>query len=59
MTLIKSLTETEILSAIRKAFTGQTLEGIDIDALISSSLTLEELITNIGGVLSQRDALKP
>jgi hypothetical protein len=55
---LNTLTETQILSDIRKAFAGQTLEGIDVDALIASSLTLEELIATTREIIADRDAFQ-
>lgn len=52
---LNELTETQILSKIREAFTGESLEGIDVEHLIDTSLTLEELFTKIREAIDLRN----
>lgn len=54
--LLASLTETQILSEIRKAFTGETLTDIDLHALIEQSTTLQELFNAIQSFIAVRNS---
>lgn len=55
-TRIADLTETQILQEIRKAFEQEALTGIDTEALIDSSSTLEELLLKIRTAIALRDS---
>ena len=52
-TLIKDLTETQILSAVREMFEGQHVSDIDLESLIDRSNTLGDLYIAIRQALDQ------
>lgn len=54
-TLIKDLTETQILSAIREKFTGELVADIDMDNLIDRSTTLRDLFVAIQSHIDRRN----
>ena len=54
-TLIKDLTETQILSAVREAFAGERVAGVSLQPLIDQSQTLGDLFDGIRRALDQLD----
>lgn len=54
-TPIASLTETQLLSEVRKAFAGESLNDIDLEALIEQSVTLQELVAGISAIVATRN----
>jgi len=56
---LANLNETQILSEIRRMFEGETLNDIDLDALIDQSNTIEELMRNISNAIQKRDSPEP
>lgn len=52
--LIKDLTETEILSAVRERFDGQLVADMDMEALIDGSTTLGDLYAAIQSEIDLR-----
>ncbi len=54
--LINLLTETQILQEIRKRFEHQAMTGIDVDKLINTCKTLEELFASIQQEIDVRNS---
>lgn len=54
-TLIRDLTETEILSAVRRVFEGERVTSMNLETLIDQSETLDDLFNAIRKALDQRD----
>ncbi len=53
-TLIQNLSETQILSEVRRVFEGESLQGINVEQLINDSATLADLYNRIRTELDQR-----
>jgi len=58
-TLIKDLTETQILSAVRARFTGELVEDLNIQMLINQSHTLGDLYAAIQEAIDRRNSGQP
>lgn len=54
--LLRSLTETQILQEIREQFEHETMTGIDVERLIDTSSTIEELFAAIQQQIDARNA---
>lgn len=54
--LIKDLTETQILSAVRERFAGQLVADLDMEALIDASTTLGDLYAAIQSQIDLRES---
>jgi hypothetical protein len=52
-TLIRDLTETEILSAVREMFQGEHVTAVKLEPLIDQSETLGDLYTAIRNALNE------
>lgn len=55
-TSLRALTETQILEDIRRAFEGESLHDVDIDRLIATTQTLEDLIAKIAHAIQARNS---
>lgn len=54
-TLIKDLTETQILSAVREKFAGELVADIDMEKLVDRSTSLRDLFSAIQSHIDRRD----
>lgn len=54
-TLIKDLTETQILSAVREMFTGELVADMNMEKLVAGSTTLRDLLQAIQSEIDARD----
>ncbi|MEJ1237377.1 hypothetical protein WBG78_04550 [Chryseolinea sp. T2] len=54
-TLIKDLTETQILSAVRERFKDELVADMDMEKLIDGSKTLADLYSAIQSEIDMRD----